>query len=589
MLSSSLSTQGREECQTPMQMCVGLAGRQRRQTGHTNRWQLAPPLPGDLLGQSQVEKATRSGICFLTPHRSTKSVDTLQQWHDDSLSQQPPPPPPHTVTPARLRASQNIQLLHTPANPEHEFYVISQQVVQNAQPDAVLECFGIIWELHYPYLCESETLAELYRNSKKQRHTLLQERAESSVKEKCVSRGGREMRLRQDGGMGMSRGSRTRPVLLPLNINDLSITKESLSFALRSMYRCDESPDQWSEAVLCTATLLRLPQLKQRCLKEMISNVCFSTVCDFHRISCKYKQTSLQQACERWLELFLVTELSHRIHLRDLTFDLLLKTLQSPRLFTSNEYELLRTVLYWIYLQFNTREHILPSHTTIICFFCRHMHTHTHTTYTSPYQEILLRAPGFFLEQPSGHMYTPLFQALRLHGITERQHMEEMQKIHVFPHSWLHFTFSNLVYSIHSGGNMHITNFSKQAVRFGMIVTEEHCTHTVGLYGFYFLLRASRVGEFEAYAFTMERLRHWDPALAESCRTTQPFSMRAERCVCYKISVQSRVCGEWQERSSGELNQVFGLSKRCCRSKVFTVDGLCVPALVTFSLAFPSA
>ncbi|KAK3529363.1 hypothetical protein QTP70_029476 [Hemibagrus guttatus] len=529
MLSSSLSTQGREECQTPMQMCVGLAGRQRRQTGHTNRWQLAPPLPGDLLGQSQVEKATRSGICFLTPHRSTKSVDTLQQWHDDSLSQQPPPPPPHTVTPARLRASQNIQLLHTPANPEHEFYVISQQVVQNAQPDAVLECFGIIWELHYPYLCESETLTELYRNSKKQRHTLLQERAESSVKEKCVSRGGREMRLRQDGGMGMSRGSRTRPVLLPLNINDLSITKESLSFALRSMYRCDESPDQWSEAVLCTATLLRLPQLKQRCLKEMISNVCFSTVCDFHRISCKYKQTSLQQACERWLELFLVTELSHRIHLRDLTFDLLLKTLQSPR------------------------------------------------------------APGFFLEQPSGHMYTPLFQALRLHGITERQHMEEMQKIHVFPHSWLHFTFSNLVYSIHSGGNMHITNFSKQAVRFGMIVTEEHCTHTVGLYGFYFLLRASRVGEFEAYAFTMERLRHWDPALAESCRTTQPFSMRAERCVCYKISVQSRVCGEWQERSSGELNQVFGLSKRCCRSKVFTVDGLCVPALVTFSLAFPSA
>ncbi|KAG7325320.1 hypothetical protein KOW79_011636 [Hemibagrus wyckioides] len=565
MLSSSLSAQRREECQ--MQTSVGLAGRQRRQTGHTNRWQLAPPLPGNLLGQAQVEKVTRSGIYFHTPHRSTKSVDTLQQWRDDSQSQQPPPP--HAITPGRLRASQNIQLLLTSANPEHEFYVVSQQVVENAQPEAVLECFGIIWELHYPYLCESETLAELYRNSKKQRHTLLQERAESSLKEGCVSRGGREVRLRQDGGMGMSRGSLTRPVLLPLNINDLSITKESLSFALRSMYRCDESPDQWNEAVLCTATLLRLPQLTQRCLKEMISSVSFSTVCDFHRVSCKYKQTSLQQACERWLELFLVTELSHRSHLRDLTFDLLLKTLQSPRLFTSNEYELLRTVLYWIYLQFNTREHNLPSHTTIIGFFCR--------------------APGVFLEQPSGHMYTPLFQALRLHGITEQQHMEEMQKIHVFPHSWLHFTFSNLVYSIHSGGNMHITNFSKQAVRFGMTVTEEHCTHTVGLYGFYFLLRASRVGETEAYAFSMERLRHWDPALAESCRTSQPFSMRAERCVCYKIGVQSRVCGEWQERSSGELNQVFGLSKRCCRSKVFTVDGLCVPALVTFSLAFPSA
>ncbi|KAK2866178.1 hypothetical protein Q7C36_002234 [Tachysurus vachellii] len=566
MQSSSLSTNSRGESQT--QMCVGLSGRQRRQTGHTNRCQLAPPLPGDLLGQSQLERATKSGIYDYTPHRSTKSVDTLQQWCDDSQSQQPPPPP-NAVTPAQLRASENIQLLHTSENPGLDFYVVSQQVVQNARPDAVLDCFGSIWELHCPYLCESETLAELYRKSEKQRHTLLQEKAESSVKEQCVSLGGRKIRLRQDGGMAMSRGRFKRPLLLQLNIKDLSITKESLSFALRSMYRCDESPDQWSEAVLCTATMLRLPQLKQRCLKEMISSISFSTVCDFHRVSCKYKHTSLQQACERWLELFLVTDLSHRIQLRDLTFELLHKTLQSPRLFTSNEYELLRTVLYWIYLQFNPQEHTLPSHTTIISFFCR--------------------APGVFLEQPLGHKYTPLFQALRLHGITERQHMEEMQKINVFPHSWLHFTFSNLIYSIHSGGNMHITNFSKQAVRFGMIVTEEHCTHTFGLYGFYFLLRASRVGESEAYAFTIERLRHWDPALAESWRTTQPFSMRPERCVRYKINVQSHACGEWQERSSGELNQVFGLSKRCCRSKVFTVDRLCVPAMVTLSLAFPSA
>ncbi|GAA6090638.1 BTB/POZ domain-containing protein 16 [Tachysurus ichikawai] len=54
-------------------MCVGLSGRQRRQTGHTNRCQLAPPLPGDLLGQSQLERATKSGIYDYTPHRSTKS------------------------------------------------------------------------------------------------------------------------------------------------------------------------------------------------------------------------------------------------------------------------------------------------------------------------------------------------------------------------------------------------------------------------------------------------------------------------------------------------------------------------------------
>ncbi|XP_060795240.1 BTB/POZ domain-containing protein 16 isoform X2 [Neoarius graeffei] len=561
----------RGECR----MCVGLAGRQRRQTGHTNRWRLAPPTPGDFLGQSQVRRVMRSGICVHSPHRSTKSVDTLQQRRDDAPSQPPPPPSPppplQALTPAELCMSQNIQLSHTPANPEHAFHIISQQVVQDAQPDAVLECFGSMWELHCPYLCESETLAELYRKSKEQRYTLLQERTKSGARERCVLRGGKQMRPRPDGGTGMSRGSLTcrTPILLSLNINNPSVTKESLSFALSTMYRRDERPDEWCEAVLCAATLLRLPQLRQRCLKEMRSSIRFSTVCDLHRISYKYKQASLQEACERWLELFLVSDLSHHIDLRDLTFELLLKTLQCPRVFTSNEYELLRTVLYWIYLQFNTREHALPSHSTIISFFCR--------------------ASQVFLEQLSGQTYAPLFQALRLHGITERQHMEEMQKINMFPHSWLQLIFSNLVYSIHSGGDMHITNFSKQAVRFGMTVTGEHCTHTVGLYGFYFLLKASRVGESDAFAFSMERLRHWDPALAESWRTTQPFSMRAERCVRYQISVQSRVCGEWQERSSGELNQAFGLTKRCCKSKVFTLDGLCVPALVTFSLAFPSA
>ncbi|KAI5102850.1 BTB/POZ domain-containing protein 16 isoform X1 [Silurus meridionalis] len=368
-------------------VCLGLPGRQqRRQTGHTNRWQLAPPLLGDLLGQSQVERAARSGICVHTPSTPEETEDTLLQLQREaSPSQQSPPL--HTG----LCTSQNTQLSRTSARPEHVFYVISQQVVQNARPDAVLECLGSMWELHCPYLWESETLADLYRSSKKK------QKRESGVRQKCVSRGSREIRQRQDGEMEKNRGSLTRPILLRLNINDPSITKESLAFALRSMYRCDESPDEWCEGVFCASILLGLPQLQQRCLKEMISSISFLTVCDFHHVSCKYKQTS--------------------------------------------------------------------------------------------------------------------------------QHMEEMEKINVFPHAWLHLTFSNIIYSIHNGGNMHITNFSKQAVRFGMIMTRvqcssqssihftlnldqepliEHCTRSVGLYGFYFLLRASRVGESEAFAFSIE-------------------------------------------------------------------------------------
>ncbi|TUD36242.1 BTB/POZ domain-containing protein 16 [Bagarius yarrelli] len=83
-----------------------------------------------------------------------------------------------------------------------------------------------------------------------------------------------------------------------------------------------------------------------------------------------------------------------------------------------------------------------------------------------------LRAPGVFLEQPHGRTFAPLFQTLRLYGITEAQLMEELRIIKVLPYSWLHFNFYNIIYSIYSGGNMNITNFSKQSVRFGMIVTQ---------------------------------------------------------------------------------------------------------------------
>ncbi|KAI4892400.1 hypothetical protein NFI96_004142, partial [Prochilodus magdalenae] len=392
----------------------------------------------------------------------------------------------------------------------------------------------------------------------------------------------------------------------------------ALSFALRTLYRPAECPERWEGAILSVAMLMGLPLLYQRCLKEMTATISSSTVCDFHRVACKHKQTTLQSACERWLEVFLVTELSCQMGLRDLPYDLLLKTLRCPRVFAVSEYDLLKTVLKWIYLQLHTAEQTLPSHSTVSSFFCS--------------------APGVFLEQPLGSMYVPLFQALHLHGITEREclshvprigalcsskwsqdaayrtlptgrcpqdaahrtlpagrcpqdadvpdsfghHVEEMQKIHIFPHSWLLLTFSSHYYSIHNGGDMHVTDFSKHSIRFGMIVDgvqytliysykviQELPQHTraVGLYGFYFLLKASRVGRIDAFDFSMERLRHWDPALVESCRATQPFSVRSERCVRYQVRVQSRVRGEWQESCSAVISQVFSLSKRCCRSK----------------------
>ncbi|XP_036427540.1 BTB/POZ domain-containing protein 16 [Colossoma macropomum] len=597
----------------PQQVTPGPPSRQRTQTGCTNRWRLERPLAGDLLGQAQVQRAVS-----LT-HRTTRSAGTLRTRDVTSSLN---PPLMLTDMPQTTGLCSGVH-----SSPEHSFYLLSQEVTQNAKPDAVLECLGSIWELHGPFLARSETLAELYANCKKQRNILLQSRAGSSRTAPssgwCGSAGRWGRMLREDGGMGMSRGSLRRPILLQLPVRDPSITKEALSFALRTLYRPAECPERWEGALLSVATMLGMSQLYQRCLNEMMVNITSSTVCDFHRVACKHNQTTLQSACERWLELFLVTELSHQIGLRDLPFDLLLKTLRCPRVFAVNEYDLLKTVLNWTYLQLNTTEQTPPSHSAVSSFFCR--------------------PAGVFLEQPVGQMYLPLFQALRLHGITERNHVKEIQKINVFPPSWLLLTFSNHYYSIHSGGDMHMTDFSKHSIRFGMIVEGvqysvfsafifqtrfafillkvtqvfslsftqsygqsqgfyelilicqtadsmglQHYTRAVGLYGFYFLLKASRVGQSDAFDFSMERLRHWDPALTESCRTTQPFSVRTERCVCYQVRVQSCVRGEWQQKCSGVVSQVFGLSKRCCRSKVFPVDGLSTPLYVTFALAFPS-
>lgn len=309
-----------------------------------------------------------------------------------------------------------------------------------------------------------------------------------------------------------------------------------------------------------------------RCLTEMINKISSSTVCIFHRVSCKFKETSLQRACERWLELYLVTELTCFIYLRDLPFELLHKTLSSPRVFAACEYQLLKTVLYWVFLQFNPAAQILPSHRFIMTFFSSWPRA------------------GVFLEQPVGQRFTVLFRALRLHGITQRAHLEEMQQIHVFPQSWLLLIFSKHYYTLHSGGDMQITDFSQQAVRFGMVIEREpqYCTRTIGLYGFYFLLKAASMGELDSHGFSLQRLRHWDPAMSVQACERHPFSMMTERALSYQINVQAHVHGQWQEFNSGPINQEFGLTKRTCKSQVFKVRGLSLPIFVTFALAFPA-
>ncbi|XP_073683828.1 BTB/POZ domain-containing protein 16 [Garra rufa] len=537
---------------------------QRTQAGHTNRWQLAGALGSDLLGQAQIQRSEEFGD--KTAERKIKSADPMAlHWHEDATSC-PRSPLPRLVHPLsasrRTRLCKDVTWSSKLDTPEEQFSILSRRVTQNTKPDAVLECLGVRWELHCSVLSGSDTLSELYTNSNRQRDVQLQERA-------AFGRDSRVNRSQRERGLVYRKWHPSGPLILQLPVKDASINKESLSFALRTLYNPEERPSEWGEAVLSTAALLGMSVLFQKCLKEMLKNISSATVCSFHKVSCKFKETILQRACERWLELFLVTELSWHIKLKDLPFDLLLKTLLSPRLFTSNEYEVLRAVLNWLYLQLNPLRQTLPAHSTIITFFSRET--------------------AVFLEQPQGQKYITIFQALRMHGITERKHLQELQNIGVLPESWLLHILSNHYHTLHSGGDMVVTDFAKQAIRFGMMFDREQecCTQTISLYGFYFLLQAAKMGESDTYSFSIERLRHWDPALCQSSTVSRPYSVRSDRSVRYHITVQSYANGEWQEHSSGSVNQEFGLCKRRGRSKPFQIEGLSPPILVTFALAFP--
>ncbi|XP_039547031.1 BTB/POZ domain-containing protein 16 [Pimephales promelas] len=532
---------------------------QRTQAGHTNRWQLPGALGSDLLGQAQVQKADE--FCSKSSDRKNNSADPMAlHWHETAASG-PHSPLPCLVHPhsACRRARLCKDVTWSSNTPEERFDVLSHKVTHNAKPDAVLECLGVRWKLHGSFLSSSDTLIELYTNSKRQQ----------DVERAVIGKDSRVSSSASERGLVYRKWLLRGPLTLRLPVKDDSINKEALSFALRTLYDPEERPDEWGEAVLSTASLLGMSNLFQKCLTEMMAHISSSTVCSFHQVSCKFKETFLQRACERWLELFLVTELSFHIKLKDLPFDLMLKTLRCPRLFTSNEYEVLRAVLYWLYLKLNPLRETLPAHSTIIHFFSRET--------------------AVFLEQPQGQKYITIFQALRMHGITEWQHLQELQNIRVLPESWLLSILSNHYHTLHSGGDMVVTDFSKQAIRFGMIFDgeQECCTQTISLCGFYFLLKAAKLGESDTYNFSFERLRHWDPAVSQSSIVSRPYCMRPDRLVSYHITVQSFANGSWQEHSSGPVSQEFGLCRRLSRSKPFQIEGIFQPILVTFALAFP--
>ncbi|XP_039106409.1 BTB/POZ domain-containing protein 16 isoform X2 [Hyaena hyaena] len=486
---------------------------ERRIVGSTNRWRSPTKLfSGDLLGLSQRCKAL--------------NVD-----FDKALK-----------NPDRLCVSQ-IQKLFSKTS--------KNKTIQSREADVILECLGSKWELHQPQLFQSETLSKLYLMA-------LAQGTKSPTKEL-------ENLLRAQRSGKIKARPPIKKMFIFLKINDPIVTKVAFAMALKNLYlREVEINIDDVMGVLASAHILQFSSLFQRCVDIMTKGLTPSTIKSFYLAGCKYKEEQLTTACEKWLEMNLVPLLGTQIHLRKIPQDLLHRVLRSPRLFTFNEFHLLKTLLLWVFLQLNPQVQLVPAQETVLAFF---------TSFSRNYS---------FLDQDTGQSLVPLFLCLRLHSIVKGKNLELLRHINFFPESWLIRVTANHYHALENGGDMaHVKDLTTQAVRFGLLFRQEYTTHSemIAIYGFFFEIKGIK-HDTTSYSFYMQRVRHSD------CEHG-PISLRAERLVKYEIRAQTLVDGKWQEFRTNQITQKFGFSKPSCKSHALKIHTVGIPIYASFSFIFP--
>ncbi|XP_023564845.1 BTB/POZ domain-containing protein 16 [Octodon degus] len=434
----------------------------------------------------------------------------------------------------------------------------NNQAIQSLEPDVILECLGCKWELHQPQLFQSETLAKLYlaaliqstHRSLGETSKTLQAQLPGKAKEK----------------------SPFKRMSISLRIHDSSVTRVAFATALKSLYISEaEINADDAVAVLASANILQFSGLFQKCVDTMIKALTSSTIKNFYLAGCQYKDERLIKACEKWLEMNLVPLLGTQLHLRHIPQDLLHKVLQSPRLFTFSEFHLVKTLLLWVYLQLNKNIQVMPINETLLTYFNSFSKEHC------------------FLNRDIGHRWISLFLCLRLYNITGVKDLEELKHINFFPASWLIRVTANHYYMLENGGDMvHLKDLSTQAVRFGLLFYKEYTTHskTVSIYGFFFELKGIK-NDTNSYSFYMQRIRHTDMKSPSAVSERSTVSLRAQRLVRYEIRAQALVSGRWQEFSTSQVTQKFGLAKPHCKSHVLEVQSVGAPIYVSFDIIFP--
>uniref|UniRef100_A0A8C5RL82 BTB/POZ domain-containing protein 16 n=1 Tax=Laticauda laticaudata TaxID=8630 RepID=A0A8C5RL82_LATLA len=397
--------------------------------------------------------------------------------------------------------------------PNQMLFSYTQKITEGMEPDVTLDCLGFEWELHRMYLFKSHVLSQLLAEATQHSHS-------------------------------PSTGSILK-------------SKKAFAVALKNMYNSEpEVNEEDVLGILAAAEVLQFPSLFQKCIQVMRRSICPTNVCSYYTAGCKYKQPSLITICERWTEVNLVPQLGSQICLRNLPLELLQKVLKSPRLFTVNEFYLLRTALYWVFLQQNPKIQIIPSYDTILRYFSR---------YTFGVIMFVLPKTWAFLERKEGQQYMAIFQSLRLHGITSSKHLEELWKINFFPLPWLTRILSDHYHALENGGDMAFqADFNTQAVRFGLMLRE---VKIISIYGFFFELKAIK-HDASAYSFYMKRVRHADPIISYFTADRSPVSLQKEREVKYEIKAQCQIDGKWEEFTTERVTQSFGVKKPSSKSQV---------------------
>lgn len=477
--------------------------------------------------------------------------------------------------------------------PMELFLYRSQTVGAHKVPDVVVHALDTSWQLHKPYLQKSLLLSSLLRKAEMtgMRNIVEEDEEDGALRawatesnldalKTAASHGTMEPPVTNRSDSSLARGrssydlSKTQ-LTFRLRIRDPLITKQTFALALSALYENDSEMNV-SEAdavgVLAAANFLGFTALEKLCADVMLRSIAAWSVCAFHASASKYKQSSVVEACERWLELNLVPQLSVQIFLSHLPQDLLEKCLKSTKLFTWSEYSLYKLLAYWIFLQQHLNLQMMPSWGTVVTWF------------------MSLPKITSFLEREEGHGYVNLFRAVRLGGITDSSQLDELQKMNLVPQSWLLRVYAQHYHALQGGGDMSLmTRFEHGAIRKGFILEEHLKYHSeiMSLHGFHFEVKAFKDDIDSKYSFYLQRLKPNDPVLSFRACERHTFSMRHDREVRYCIRAQWSDSGVNKVFSTGICSQSFGLAGKTRQSEVVSVEDVCMPLYVTVSLMFP--